>query len=373
MRRLLNLFCLLLLITGCSTPEQDLSTDNRYARGFSIINADGLRKLTVVNPWTKARNVVFEYYLVDKSSVVPPGLSGKNIIRTPVDNIICLSTTHIAFLEKLDELDKLTGISGGIYVSNQTVIEGIENQKIVDVGYGHNLNYEEIINRKPDVVMVYGIDTEITGMLNKFKDLGIPAIINAEYLETSPLGKAEWIKFVGALFNKERMADSIFASIEGKYLELKGKIPGNNKKPKVMFGLPYRDAWWVPGGKSYLAELVSDAGGEYIGKKNRSRESYVISFEEALLWADKADYWLHVGMVNSKEEILAVDSRFSKFKVFNNGLIYNNNKRSTGFGGNDFWESGVVAPEIILADLIRIFHPEAIGDSVELFYYHEIR
>ena len=368
------IICILILLEGCQSGEkhtQSASSDN-YAKGFYITIEDGIRKLTVVNPWEKARNIQIDYYLIDKTSEIPASLTGKNIIRTPVEKIICLSTTHLAFLDALGEINRVKGISGGIYVSHPVIKQGIQNAEIIDVGYGQNLNFEAIIDLQPDVVMVYGVDSEITGFLSKFSDLGIPSILNAEYLETSPLGKAEWIKFAGELFNKGELADSIFGETERKYKELTRISAGQTVRPKVMMGLPYRDAWWVPGGDSYMARLISDAGGDYIGSSNHSRESYVISFEEALMWASVADFWLNVGMVSSKSEILAADSRFAKFRVFSQGEIFNNNRRATDLGGNDFWESGVVVPEVILADLIRIFHRGALNGK-EMTYYQEIK
>jgi iron complex transport system substrate-binding protein len=364
----------LLLFLGCRPGEQHTKSrsSDAYAEGFYVTDEEGIRKLTVVNPWEKARNIQIDYYLVDKTSDIPASLKGKNIIRTPVEKIICLSTTHLAFLDALGEISRVKGISGGIYVSHPIIKKGVENAEIIDVGYGQNLNFEAIIDLQPDVVMVYGVDSEITGFLSKFSDLGIPSILNAEYLETSPLGKAEWIKFAGELFNKGELADSIFGETERKYKELTRISAGQANKPKVMMGLPYRDAWWVPGGDSYMARLIADAGGDYIGSDNSSRESYVISFEEALMWASVADFWLNVGMVTSKSEILAADSRFEKFRVFSQGEIFNNNRRATGLGGNDFWESGVVAPEVILADLISIFHRGALN-SQEMTYYQEIK
>jgi iron complex transport system substrate-binding protein len=363
----------LTIIYGCGSLEPNSGSDNMYAHGFSINEENGIRKLTVRNPWEKARNIEIDYYLIDKNLPFPSALAGKNIIQTPVEKIICLSTTHLAFLDALGEIDKVVGISGSSYVSNPFIRNGVDNSEIVDVGYGQNLNYEEIINRRPDVVMVYGVDSEITGFLNKFRDLGIPAILNAEYLEASPLGKAEWIKFVGALIDKSDMADSIFTAIEANYLRLSGIANSETDKPKVMLGLPYRDSWWVPGGNSYLAKLIADAGGDYIGKENTSHESFVISFEEALMWAEKADVWINLNMVSSKKEILNIDSRFGKFKVFRQGKIYNNNLRTTDFGGNDFWESGVVAPDHLLADLIKIFHPQLLPSPNLLEYYQEIK
>jgi iron complex transport system substrate-binding protein len=136
-------------------------------------------------------------------------------------------------------------------------------------------------------------------------------------------------------------------------------------------GSPYRDAWWVPGGESYLATLIADAGGDYLGKKNPSNESYVISFEHALSWANQADIWINMGNLLSKNEILSADSRFENFKVFKQGKVYNNIKRLGENGGNDFWESGTVYPNLVLRDLITIFYPELIDK--ELVYYQEIK
>ncbi|MCL1821321.1 MAG: ABC transporter substrate-binding protein [Prolixibacteraceae bacterium] len=348
--------------------HKNVSETSRYARGFVISMEGNYRKLTVRNPWEKAKNIDVDYYLVDKNGEIPAWMKDKNIIRTPVENIICLSTTHIAFLDALDEIDKLTGVSGSIYISNRRVTEKIAQNKIVDVGYDQNLNYEEIIRINPDLVMAYGVDSEITNSLNKFRDLGVTVLLNADYLEPSPLGKSEWIKFVGALFNKEAMADSIFCEIERNYLALSQHAGNVVKKPKVMMGFPYRDAWWVPGGDSYMSLLIADAGGDYLGKENPSHESFVISFEDALMWASQADLWLNVGMLDSKAQMLNVDARFEKFKTFREGKIYNNNRRTTSLGGNDFWESSIMFPDLILADLIRIFHAGLLPADTLTYY-----
>ena len=362
-----------LLSQGCgrNEPGQVVPLKNHYAGGFEIVEGDGFTRLTVKNPWEQARNVSVDYYLVDRNLEVPESLKGKTIIRTPVNRIVCMSTTHLAYLDKLGQLDKISGISGSQYVSHPAVRKRIGLGEIRDVGYGQNINYEEIIRQKPDLVMMYGVDSEITGIIQKFQDLGIPAILNAEYLEPSPLGKAEWIRFIGAFFDQTAKSDSIFQDIETRYRQLAGKAAGANPKPSVMVGLPYRDAWWVPGGESYLAHLIKDAGGNYLGMENKSHESYVVSFEEALLWASRADVWINTGTAFHREDILAADPRFGNFGVFQKGRIYNNNRRTSPEGGNDFWESGTLAPEVILSDLIRVFHPGLIGGDT-LFYYREV-
>ena len=369
------LFILLFSCQSCHREKVNRgnsSVADQYAQGFSIRKSEMVTKLTVRNPWEKARNIQFEYYLLDNNIQIPDSLSGKNIIRTPVKRVICLSTSHLAFLEIIGELDKVTGISGAPYISNAAIRKGILEGTITDVGYGANLNYEEIIRQKPDLVLVYGVDSEISGFLVKFRDLGIPAVIMAEYLESTPLGKAEWVKLAATFFGKEKMADSLFSGIEGRYLQMAGLTKELKMNPNVIVGLPYKDSWWIPGGASYLAGLIKDAGGNYLGCNNKSHESYVISMEDAIQLFSGADIWINTGTVTRKSEILASEDRFRKLSFFGNARIFNNNNRSTPAGGMDFWESGTVHPDVILGDLIRIFHPGLLpADS--LTYYREIK
>ncbi len=361
-------------LASCSYSHRTTSPapDNHYARGFSIQESNGITRATVSNPWENARHIEFEYYLIPHDREVPDSLKNCTLVRVPAKRIICMSTSHLAFLEALGECDVVTGVSGSQYITSLSIRKRISEGLTRDVGYGQNLNFEEIIRQKPDIVMVYGVDSEVTGFLGKFRDLGIPAILVGEYLEGSPLGKAEWIRFVAALVGKQALADSLFHSVEQEYLTLKNSVPQGKEKPEVMTGMPYRDTWWVPGGKSYLANLIADAGGNYIFNENGSHESFVISMEEAIIRSSAADFWIHTGMITDKNEILAADNRFAGFPMFRNASIYNNNRRSTPGGGNDFWESGTVFPNRILADLIRIFHPGLLPADT-LTYYTEIQ
>ena len=364
----------MLVIQSCHPERQQpaVPEGNHYAMGFTIQQDEGYSVLKVRNPWEQARNVEVEYYLIPRGDTLPDGLTGKNIIRVPVRRVICLSTSHLAFLEALGEAESISGISGIRYVSNPEIEMRIAEGKITDVGYGPNLDYEGIIRQKPDLVMVYGVDNEIVGFLDKFRDLGIPAVILAEYLEETPLGKAEWIRFTAEFFGKASKGDSIFSEIETKYLKLANKAGQADERPFVMVGLPYRDVWWIPGGRSYLAQLIADAGGIYVGRDNPSHESYVISREKAITLSSEASIWINTGNVASKSDIIAADSRFSQFPLFRLARIYNNNKRSTPGGGMDFWESGTLRPDLILSDLIRIFHPGLLPEE-ELTYYREIK
>jgi len=367
---------LLLLFLSFCTDRNKSSRITRnhtthYATGFEIADFGGLKKITVFDPWGKASGISFSYYLFHKNQSVPDSLRNKKIIFTPVERVICLSTSHVAFIGALGEADKIRGVSGSRYITHPEVSEKVHAGEIVDVGYDNNLNYELILQQKPDLVMVYGISSEVTAYVRKMEDLGLKVFYVAEYLEESPLGRAEWIKAIAPLFDKTNKADSFFLVVEKNYKELKEKAKRIAEKPEVLVGLPYRDSWWIPGGESYLANLIGDAGGDYIGKENNSRESYVISFENALYLAQDAKLWINVGMVRSKEEILDSDERFFNFPSVRNARIYNNNKRIGPDGGNDFWESGIVYPDKILHDFINIFHPGVLTNP-ELTYYREV-
>jgi iron complex transport system substrate-binding protein len=370
-------FILFFLFFSCQAPREKTGSyckapSNQYAHGFSVTRIAQGYKLIARNPWENAKNIELSYYLIDKQVRIPDSLKNRTIIKTPVERIICLSTSHLAYLDLLNELDKVTGISGSHYISNAYVNKRIQEGIINDVGYGSNLNYEEIIRQKPDLVLVYGVGGEISGYLEKFRDLGIPAVIMAEYLEDTPLGKAEWLKFIARFFNKEKLADSLFLKVEGRYQQLVGLTSELKMKPGVMVGLPYRDSWWIPGGQSYLARLIADAGGHFLAGDNTSHESYVISMEDAIQLFSGAEIWINTGMVTRKSGILAMDKRFEKLPFFRNARIYNNNNRFTPAGGMDFWESGTVQPDVILGDLIRIFHPGLLPHDT-LFYYCEIK
>jgi iron complex transport system substrate-binding protein len=340
-------------------------SDNKYAHGFSISKAPLFTEISVFNPWENAGNTRFDYYLV------PEGYKNDtlhNRITVPVKRAICLSTTHVAFFAALGETDKICGLSGVKYVSDPGLIKRVEKGEIPDVGYDQNLNYELIVQLKPDVVFAYGVGSEIAGFVNRLKDLGIPVVLNAEYLEQSPLGKAEWIRFIAPFFNKSAMGDSVFNVVEKNYIELKNSVAHCKEKPSVMTGIPYKDQWWVPGGKAYLATMLNDAGANYLWKNNLSDESFVISPEKMIVEAENADFWIHTGSISSLAGIASFDSRFTKFRPFINHMVFNNDLRISPGGGNDFWESGVVHPDWILKDLISIFHPEISG--IQPFYYY---
>ncbi len=348
--------------------EQGIQVPIDYAKGFRITNFKKYQRIVVSNPWQQAKQVNLEYYLVDFKDSIPVELKGKEIIRTPISKIICLSTTHVGFLNALDENSSIQALSGAKYVSNQEVRKRIQNNEIAEIGYEQAINYELILSLKPDVVMAYGMNGEVTGTLNKLKELGIQVILNGEYLEETPLAKAEWIKFMGAFYNKQDQASSYFQTIEQHYKAICKTVESVKSKPIVLTGLPYKDTWWVAGGNSNLATLIRDAGGAYLWKENQSSGTFTVSLEEAAIRSSKADYWINCGTANSINDILTADSRFATFPPVKKRTIFNNNLIVTSEGGNDYWERGVVRPDLILADLVKIFHPEVDKDTIYNFY-----
>ncbi len=341
------------------------------SRGFLIQNFGTWQKLTVVDPWQKSTNTRFDYFLVKKGSKIPEEIKDQQIFFTPLHKVICLSTTHIGFLDALGEVASITGLSGSKYLSNTEVKRGVAENRIQEVGNERGLNYEMILQLKPDVVFAYGVGSEINAQLNKLQDLGIPVVLVGEYLEQSPLAKAEWIKFFGTFFGKEKPADDIFAKISANYNSIKGTVANEANKPVVLTGLPFKDTWWMAGGQSNLAVLIGDAGGDFLWKENQSREAFPVSLEEVFLRAAKADFWINCGSVNTIDELLAYDQRFSVLPVVMKSQIYNNNLRSTADGGSDYWESGVVHPDLVLADLVAILHPEKIANR-DFYYYKKV-
>jgi iron complex transport system substrate-binding protein len=344
---------------------------NFEASGFTIQQKVLWQKLTVTNPWQKSTDNIFEYFLLKRGENIPSDLKDKQVIFTPAKRVICLSTTHIGYLDALGELGSIIGLSGTNYVSNPEVKRGVSENRIREVGYEQGLNYEMILQLKPDVVFAFGVGAEINTQLNKLRDLGIPVVLVGEYLEQSPLAKAEWLKFFGAFFEKGEIAGSIFKKAKYNYQILRSMTSKITERPTVLTGLPFKDTWWIAGGQSNLAVLIEDAGGKFLWRENQSKEAFPVSLEEVFLRAARADFWINCGSVNSKSELLAFDSRYSDLPAVKNSKIYNNNLRAVTGGGNDYWESGVVHPDLVLADLVKIFHPGMI-DHKDFSYYKKI-
>ena len=371
---------LLIIIISCRGMGERKPADSRLSENGIICTAKKIilekkgdyTKVTVIDPWQGADNIRMIYHLVKRGSVLPDGMDTSMVIFVPLTKIICMSTTYVAMISALDELNTVRGMSGTGFVFSDVIAARAAKGLIEDVGYDASLNKELILKISPDVIMMYGIGSESSGHIGKIRELGINVIFNADYLETEPLNKAEWIKLFGALYCKENLADSIFKSEVEAYYNLKSYISRNvTLRPKVLLGLPFKDTWFVSPGNSFISALIDDAGGNYLWQDTRSSVSMPIGIENVYLKALDADYWLNIGTVKTKNEISGVDQRLRALPCFRNGNLYNNNKRITFRGGNDYWESGTVYPHLILKDLATILHPGLFIDT-GLFYYRKI-
>jgi iron complex transport system substrate-binding protein len=366
------------LFIACNQPSSrkaasDSTSDtikNFIATGYRIIKNKTSTTLEVLNPWQQANNILIKYNLVASPIHTKNQLKDRNI-HIPVKRAICMSTTYIAFLDALGEINAITGVSGSKYINNAEIQDKISTREIYDVGYEQTLNYEMLVSLKPDVVFAYGVGGEIAGYTNKLSELGIPVVLVGDYLESDPLAKAEWLKFFAEFFNKQEIANKKFTSIFYQYQELKKIASGSGFKPSVIVNLPWNGSWRIAGGNSYIARLISDAGGNYLWKNNNSDETIPIDLETAFHEALYSDYWINIGTANNRNDILKVDSRFGNLQSFKSGNLYNNNSRSNKDGGNDYWETGALNPQLILKDLIVILHPELMHGQ-KLYYYKKI-
>lgn len=341
-----------------------------YAKGFSISEVSNGFVLTVTNPWQDAQEVRYRYFL-GKGEIITNNKGFNESISVPVKRIVCLSTTHIAYIDRLGYSEGIVGVSGVGFVSNTNVRERLDHALVKDVGYEQALNYELLVSLKPDVVLAYGVSAEMAGYLQKLKDMQIPVIFIGDYLEENPLGKAEWLKVFGLLIDRYEQADSIFGDIANKYNSIKSTLPKGLNKPKVFVNLPWKDVWYFPGGQGYMANLIADAGGDYSVKHLTDSKSYPFSIENALEYAAEADIWINTGTASSLLEIENAIPIVKRLPILQNGRVFNNNSRLNPTGGNDFWESGVVNPHLILKDLIEIFYPNQLEH--DLVYYKQLQ
>lgn len=341
-----------------------------YASGFDIQGADSKQSvlLTVTNPWQGADGIAVQLFIARDGETAPEGFDGQ-VLEGDADRIVAMSSTHIAMLDAIGEVDRVVGVSGIDYISNPDI--QARRDRIGDVGYEGNINYELLLSLYPDLVLLYGVNGA-SGMEPKLRELGIPFMYVGDYLEESPLGKAEWMVALSEVVGCRSEGEKVFAEIPVRYNALKQRVAENAlDAPSVMLNMPYGDSWFMPSAGSYAVRLIEDAGGDYIYKKNTGNASTPVDMEEAYLLASAADLWLNVGMASTLGEVKAACPKFADTRCFRNGYVYNNNARTNAAGGNDYFESGVVHPELVLRDLIKIFHPELVEE--DFVYYKRLK
>ncbi len=349
--------------------ENKKSETIQYAQNFTLTKYPNYTVLQVKNPWDAAK-ISFNYVVYDKGKVKPEFSEKAVYIQRPVERVACTSTTHLALLNSIGVADKLVGISGAKYVYDVRTRERIAAGEVREIGNEAGLNYEILTDTEPEIVLTYGMSTD--NNIDKLHEAGLTPIVLAEYTDHTPLGRAEWIKFIAVLFDKEAEADSLFNSISTNYNELKNLVQDNiREQPRVMVGMGFSGNWYVPGGASYVANHIADAGGAYIWQENKGKSSLQLDFETVYEKAQAADKWINIGMVGSAADIVASDERYGDFNALKNKELYNGSRRVSPQGGYDIYESAVVQPDVVLKDLIKAFHPELLPEHA-FFYYKKL-
>ncbi len=346
------------------------STQIKHAKGFNIKYFSRYKLLQIFNKSGRKTDTL-NYALVPLGNSAPKGFQKWQIIEIPVKSLIGMSSLQIAMADFAESPDVLTGLASSKYVSSSKVRANIKAGKVLEVGEEGTINSEIIIATKPGLVLATGNPTASFSKYQNLLNAGIPVVLVSEWLEHSPLGRAEWVKLMAALVNKEALVNSKFAKIEKEYARLAKIGRSASRKPSIIVGMPFKGSWFVPDGTSFMTQFFKDAGASYNWYDTNGTGSMGLSFESVAPVALKADYWINSGIANTKADISTLDERYTYFKPFKNNTIYNFNKRVNDIGSNDYWESGVVNPHLVLSDLIRILHPEALPKH-ELIYYKQI-
>lgn len=344
-----------------------------HAKGFQIRYHDNYKVVTILNPFEKSGDKV-EYLLLQRGTTAPKGFDPARTIEIPIRSLVAMSSMHVGLIDFLNEQKVLVGLGNLKYVSSPEVIKLITAGKIQEVGKDQGINEEKLVEMHPDLVMTTGSTISKMERYTTLTAAGVPVLINSEWVERTPLGRAEWVKLVAALMNKESIVNEKFAEVEKEYKRLTDLAKTVKTKPSIITGMNSKDAWFVPNGDSYMAQFFKDAGAAYHWEQTKATGSLPLNFETVYPIALNADYWLNVSIMGiaGKKELAQKDVRYADFKAFKENKIYSYNKRINDRGSNDYWESGAVNPHVVLADLIKILHPELLPDH-QLVYYNPIR
>ena len=347
-------------VVGCNAKRQNvvdkLPNDSlaiEFAHGFSVKYYDDYKLVSVKNFRNPAAEDI-RYYLVEKPQIPTP-TDGQKIV-VPLGTLACGSATLYEFLNLIEQINCVIAVTNANVAYNRTIRDGITAGKICDLGDALNINVEKVLTSQPSALVMSGYNA-VDVRAERIAQAGIPVIINNDWQENNVLGRAEWIKFVAAFFNKEKIADSIFCEIVTRYNSAKTMAVQSVEKPTVMSGANFRGTWYMPGGQSFMAQLFADAGADYFYKNNNSTTSLPLTFETVLQNFANADFWLNCDY-NTFEQLHYANEKNLLFKAVQQKNVWNFNRRMLPGGANDFWESAVAHPDLILLDLIHILHQQ---------------
>ena len=343
-----------------------------YAKNFEIARFPTHCLITVKIVQSGAV-VNHRYAIISKDNTSIPELpKGTTIIRTPIERVVVLETIHIGYLDALDKLDTLVGAPSINYISNSIVRTGIQANTIQQVKIGSSLDVEKLLLLQPDLVLTSTSESQGMGISSTLLRSGLPIVFTAEYKEHHLLARAEWIKFIAEFFDADEKANEYFETTATRYEFLSAKTKTIAQRPTVFSGAPYSGVWHVASGESYIAQAIHDAGGSYLWNHISGSNAIPLSTEHVFLKAANADIWINPSFYRSYRELYGADPRFKKFHAAQTGNVYNHTRQQRIGMGNPIWETGIVHPDEVLADLIKIFHPDQMPDW-NFVYYEQLQ
>ena len=370
------LFLILISIFGCQKKCENSKKTNpiaanstHYAKGLELYKHKGFTILKVTNPWPNSKQHL-TYILKEKKGIIPDSLQQFPVIPIPISSIVVTSTTHIPALELLGIENTLVGFPNTDYISSIKTRKLIDAGKVREVGTNESLNTEVLIDMKPDLIVSFGIDNNNTTLDNLQKS-GLKVVMNGDWTEQSPLGKAEWIKFFGALYGLDSKANAIFNTIQKEYTNTLSLAKKAKFKPTVLSGAMYQEQWYVPQGESWAALFLKDSQSNYLWSKVKGTAASSIPFEVVLEKAKEAQYWVAPGNFTSLEQMTDSNPHYNQFSSFKNKKVYSYGKNTGTKGGILYFELSPTRPDLVLKDLIRIFHPELLPNH-KLFFFSKL-
>lgn len=374
-KRFIFLFIAFSTLVQCKQEAKNttkISSENtvKYAKGFSVENYDGYTIITVKNPWPKASKT-YQYILKEKDGNIPDSLKSLVKINIPLKSIVVTSTTHIPSLEMLNEENSLVGFPNLDYISSDKVRTLIDAKKIKELGGNQSLNTEVLIDLQPEVIIGYGLDNN-NPTLDNLQKSGLKVMLNGDWNEETPLGKAEWIKFFGALYGKQKEANEIFNKIEKDFLKTIEIANNATSNPTILAGDMFEDKWYLPKGTSWGSQLLAQAKGDYLWKETSGTGSLSLSFETVLEKAKDADFWITSGQFSSLKQMTDANPHYKQFKAFQNKNVYSFAGKKGKTGGVLYYELAPNRPDLVLKDLVKILHPELLV-GYEPFFFEKLK
>ena len=369
-----NLLLLFLIIFVFSCKKESIKDESRtkilsnvkYAKGFDIIEKKGIKKLIIKSAYQNSKEI-YEYEIRIRKPNTAIEYDGK-IIEVPIKKIVVTSTTHIPMVELLNEENTIIGFPYAKYISSEKTRQLVDAGKIREIGKENSLNTEVLLDLQPELIVGYGVSSADKS-LTTLKKAGINSIYNGDWLEQTPLGRAEWIKFFGVLFDKEKQADSIFKVIETNYFKAKEIALKSNKKPSILSGaIMSKDIWNLPGGESFVACFLKDANLNYLWQNSKGKGSLSLSFESVFDTGKNAEFWITPGYFSTKKQLLKSNQIYTEFSAFKNDKIFTPTLKKGKTGGVLYYELAPTRPDLVLKDIIKITQPELLPNYPLTFF-----